>query len=410
MKVLQINAVNAVASTGTIVSDLSNALLNSGHNCIVAFSKGISNKTSKEFVIGNNADTKLHGLLSRITGKQGYFSVKSTQNLLKFMDNYKPDVVVLHNLHGNYINFPLLLKYLANNDIATVAVLHDCWFYTGKCCHYTVEKCYKWKENCGKCPALKKHNKSWFFDRTYKMLSDKINLFGSIKRLAVVGVSDWVLNEAKSAPVFKKAKIFKRIYNWLDTGVFAPAHKTTSLKEILGLADKRVILSVAYGWSVDKGIDTIIDISKLLRDDERILLVGDIQQGIVLSDKIIHIPTTDSIDELTQYYSIADVFVQPSLEETFGKVTAEALACGTPVVCFNSTTTPELVDQDCGVVLDSFDAESMLMAARTIINEGKEKYFQACRNRAMSLFSKDKNIEEYFEVFDQLIALKGETK
>lgn len=402
MKVLQINAVNAVASTGRNVLELSSFLENLGHKSVVAYSKGSSVNTDNEYKIGSNFDTKLHALLSRITGKQGYFSKYATKKLLKYMDSFKPDIVVLHNLHGNFINLPSLLKYLAKNDIATVAVLHDCWFYTGKCCHYSVERCYKWTDTCGGCPSLKKHNVSWLFDRTREMQKDKTELFASIPRLAVVGVSDWITNEVLRAPVFKNAQMFKRIYNWVDTDTFS-LKETGALKSKLGLENKKVILSVAYGWTKDKGMNTILEMSQKLNENEIILLVGDILESVALNDNIIHIPTIDSPEQLAEYYSMADVFVQPSLEETFGKVTAEALACGTPVVCFNSTTTPELVGDDCGIVLNEFNADSMLMVAREILATGKDRYYDNCRNKAVCLFSREKNINEYFELFKDLL-------
>lgn len=405
MKILQINAVNSVASTGQIVKDLNDVLLNKGFESVVAYSKGFSYNLQNEFKMGSVFDTKVHAFLSRLTGKQGYFSKRPTKKLLSFMDNYKPDIVVLHNLHANFINLPLVLKYLAKKDIATVAVIHDCWLYTGKCCHYTVENCYNWKNVCQNCPSLKKHNTSWFFDRTRKLQKDKIELFGSIPRLAVVGVSDWITNEVAQSPVFKNAKVFRRIYNWVDTNTFTeqPSYDSDDIKEKLGLKGKKVLLSVAYGWSKDKGINTILEMSEKLNNDEIILLVGDITSDIALNDNIVHIPTTNSAEELAQYYSLADVFIQPSLEETFGKVTAEALSCGTPVVCFNSTTTPELVGDDCGIVLDEFNVDSMLMAAREILATGKDKYYKGCSNKAVSLFSKEKNINEYFELFKYLI-------
>ena len=405
MKVLQINAVNAVASTGSITKDLNDALIQNGIDSMVAYSKGLPLSEENEYVIGNTLDTKVHAFLSRLTGKQGYFSVCSTKKFLEFMDSYKPDVVVLHNLHGNFINLPLLLKYLAKNDIATVAVLHDCWFYTGKCCHYTVEKCFKWKNTCGNCPSLKKHNISWFFDKTKKMQSDKIKLFNAIPRLAVVGVSDWITDEAKKSKVFEKSKVFKRIYNWVDTDIFS-YNSNATVREKLGLMDKKVILSVAYGWTKDKGINTILEMSEKLNDGEKILLVGDISSDIALNDNIVHIPTTNSAEELASYYSLADVFVQPSLEETFGKVTAEALACGTPVVCFNSTTTPELVGTDCGIILDDFSADSMLSSVREVLDKGKDKYYNSCRNKAVNLFSIENNVNDYIGLFNELVNLK----
>ena len=401
MKVLQINAVNKISSTGRTASELSEYLWNNGHECINAYSKGVSVDKTREFVIGNNVDTKLHGLFSRVFGLQGYFSKTATKKLLRFMDNYNPDVIILRNLHGNYINLPLLLKYLAKNDIATVAVLHDCWFFTGKCCHYTVDGCYKWQEKCGSCPSLKKYNKSWFFDRTAKMLSDKKKLFGAIPRLAVVGVSDWLINEAKKAPVFENAKVFKRIYNWIDTETFSPQN-SESLRQRLGLIDKKVILAVAGGWSKEKGIDTLLDISKQLTDDEKLVIVGNIS-NIELNDNIIHLPATTSVDELAEIYSLADVFVQPSLEETFGKVTAEALATGTPAVCFNSTANPELIGEGCGSVVETGDINAFIRKVQEIAQNSKQEHIAVCRAFAVNNFDKDTNFKEYLNLFEEII-------
>lgn len=400
MKVLQINAVNKIASTGRTCFEMSEYFNTSGHTYVVAFSKGPSVNVDREYVIGSSLDVKFHGLMSRISGKQAYFSHCATKKLLKFIYNYKADVVVLDNLHGNYINLPMLLKYLAKNDIPTVAVLHDCWFYTGKCCHYTAQGCFKWKETCGNCPQLKKYNKSWLFDRTSKLIKDKIKLFGNIPRLAVVGVSDWILNEAKQAPVFRKAKIFKRIYNWIDTEVFYQQN-IKDLRNKFGLEDKKIILSVASAWSKEKGIDTVLKIAERLKDDEKYLLVGNID-SITLPDNILHIPATNSVEELVNYYSLADVFVQPSTQETFGKVAAEALACGTPVICFNSTANPEVVGDGCGYVVNNGDIDNMILKIRLIFKNGKEYYSNNCCNFATQNFEKKTSLKEYSNLFKNI--------
>lgn len=401
MKVLQINAVNKLSSTGRNVYELSEYLNNNGNSCVVAFSKGPSVTPENEFKIGNRIDVKIHGLLSRILGKQGYFSKNATRKLLKFMTKYKPDAVVLNNLHGNYINLPMLLRYLSKKNIATIAVLHDCWFYTGRCCHYTTDNCYKWQEKCKDCPSLKKYNVSWFFDRTSKMQKDKIELFGSIPRLAVVGVSEWITNEAIKSPVFKNAKEFKRIYNWIDTNTFKPCD-TKKEREKFGLKDKKVILSVANGWNKEKGLNTILELSYKLSADERIMLVGNIPEYIELNEKIIHIPTTNSIQELVVYYSMADVFLQPSLEETFGKVTAEALSCGTPVVCFNSTANPELVGDGCGAAIDVGNTSALLKEIRNIMSLGKEMFSNKCRSFAEQNFSITTSLDGYLSLIEKM--------
>lgn len=401
MRILQINAVNQIGSTGRNVSETADFLQREGHTCAVAYSVGPTVRSEIEFHLGSAVDTKLHGLLSRVSGKQGYFSKRATRKLLSFTDKFAPDVVVLHNLHANYIHLPMLLGYLAEKDIVTVAVLHDCWFYTGKCCHYTVVGCIKWQERCGNCPALKKYNISWFFDKTAEMLADKKALFGAIPRLGVVGVSDWLTKEAQKAPVFQNAKVIQRIYNWVDTDLFIP-QDTTALRAQMGLQNKQVLLCLASGWSKAKGLDTVLRLAERLTKEQILLLVGNAPQEQLTDPQIRHIPATNDTKELAALYSMADVFVQPSLEETFGKVTAEALSCGTPVVCFDSTANPELVGEGCGTVVPVGDVQAMNNAIQQILKQGKEAFSPNCRNYAVEHFQKGRNLKEYLNLFEIL--------
>lgn len=407
MKILQINAVNKIGSTGRNCYEISNFLIKKGSTCVTACSVGNGSYDKNEFIIGNKFDTKIHGLFSRISGMQGYFSIKATKKLLDYMGKFNPDVVLLGNLHGNYINLPMLLKYLSKKDIITVVVLHDCWFYTGKCCHYTIDKCYKWLEKCGNCPSLKKYNKSWFLDRTEKMLNDKKNLFNAIPRLAVVGVSNWITKEAKKAPVFKNAKEIIKIYNWIDSEKFYPRN-IEKLKEKLGLKDYKILLCVASNWNAEKGIESIINLSYKLKENEKIIIIGSIIKDYrkKINEKIIHIPATNSMDTLAEYYSIADVFVQTSLEETFGKVSAEALACGTPVVCFDSTANSELVGERCGFVVKVRDINEFYQKVEKILAKGKNFYSENCIKFAKDNFNKEKNIEQYIRLFQKMVLEK----
>lgn len=402
MKILQINAVNKISSTGRNVHELNTCFEQKGDLCVAAFSEGKLTDPAREYIIGSNFGRKLHALFSRISGKQGYFSTLATKDLLGMMKTLTPDVVILNNLHGNFINLPLLLDYLAKNDIPTVAVLHDCWFYTGKCCHYTLCGCSKWKELCNDCPALKTYNKSWFFDKTEQMHKDKIRLFGAIPRLAVVGVSDWITNEAKNSPVFKNAKTVKRIYNWIDTDVFSPSDPY-DLKYLHRLDSEKIILCVASGWSAEKGLDTVKYIADNLKNDERLIVVGDMPDGVRFNKNVITVPKTDSVETLVDYYSLADVFVQPSLQETFGKVTAEALACGTPVITFDSTANPELVGENCGAAVPFGDNAKMLAEIRTVLSNGKAYYKDSCTAFAATNFSKQKSLDEYYELIGNLL-------
>lgn len=401
MRILQINAVYRNLSTGVNVYEMNRAFRAQGHQCIAAFAVGAVNEPTEEYKIGTIHGQKMHALLSRITGLQGYFSRFSTKKLLRFMDQFQPDVVVLNNLHANYIHLPMLLKYLARKDIPTVAVLHDCWFYTGKCCYYTAEGCEKWKTCCGKCPAKKQYNKSWFFDRSRKIHKDRIKLFGAIPRLGVVAVSDWLCEQAKQSPVFAGAKEITRIHNWIDTDVFAPADGADLRKE-LKLEGKKVLLAVAATWEKRKGLDALLSIAERLTEDEQLIIVGSLKNNTNLPANVLHVDRTGSREVLAQYYSMADVFLQPSLEETFGKVTAEALCCGTPVVCFDSTANPELVGEDCGAVVPAGYAKGMLHEARKILANGKAAYLDACRSAAKIRFDANNSFEQYMKLCQHL--------
>lgn len=405
MKILQINVVNKILSTGRNVAEMNNYFEEKGNICATAYSKGPSTDPEHEFVIGSSLDVKVHALLSRLFGKQGYFSFSSTRKLLKFMDDFAPDIVVLNNLHGNYINLPMLLEYLAKKNIVTVAVLHDCWFFTGKCCHYTVDKCYRWQEDCGNCPSLKKYNVSWFFDKTPEMLSDKKRLFGKIKNLAVVGVSDWLCGEAKKAPVFENARAITRIYNWIDTDFFKPAD-TVALRKELGVENNKIILFAASNWTMQKGLKTAKEVSERLGENETMLVVGNLPDGFEFNDRVIVRPRTDSMEQLIEYYSLVDVFVQPSLEETFGKVIAEAEACGTPVICFNSTANPEIVGERCGERVAPGDLDGLMLAIRRVLKNGKETYSKNCRDFVIDNFNLEKSMEQYASLFEKMIKEK----
>ena len=401
LKLLQINAVNRRLSTGRTAYEMNQSLSALGHTCVTAFASGRVEDPGEEYLIGKGLGQKAHALLSRATGLQGYFSRHATNKLLRYMDEFQPDVVVLRNLHANYIHLPKLLSYLGEKDIPTVVVLHDCWFYTGKCCHYTSAGCNKWQTGCGGCVTLKKYNKSWLFDRTAKMIADKERLFSQIPRLAVVGVSEWLTEEAKKAPVFKSAKTIERIYNWIDLKKFHPVDGAARRAQ-MGLDGKKVILCVASRWSNEKGLQTVLKLSEMLKENERLVVVGNLPAGVQMNKRVVLVPATDSVEELVELYSMADAFLQPSPEETFGKVSAEALACGTPVVCFNSTANPELVGDGCGKVVPVGEVEELLAAAREIVACGKDHYSENCRSFASALFDRERNIAQYEELFRAL--------
>ena len=396
MKILHINAINDVKSTGRICKELAAVHREYGHETRVAHSTGPV--TEGSYVIGDAVDVKLHALHARITGRQGYASRLATENLVREIERYGPDVVHLHNLHANYLHLKTLFDYLAVRDIPTVLTLHDCWFFTGKCTHYAAAGCDKWQHGCGECPLLKSDIPSWLFDRTSEMLADKRRWLTAIPRLGVVGVSDWITTEARFS-FLGQANVIRRIHNWVDLDVFRPT-ETATLRERLGLTNKTVLLGVASTWGEAKGLTAFLDLARS-RPDDTFLLIGQLDD-MQLPDNVLHIPETNDARELARYYALADVFLNLSEEESFGNVTVEAMACGTPVVVIDATASPELVTDETGAVVSTRRLEDIAYGIDRVLARGKAAYSDACVTHARTNFALHDRARDYLDVYETL--------
>ena len=398
MKIVQINCVYEYSSTGRTTMEMHEYCMSYGIESHV-FCMNKSDADNNVYYVGTQLDHKLHALWSRIWGMQGFFSKSATRKMVSQLKRIQPDVVILRNLHSNFVNLPILLGYLAKYDIPTIVVLHDCWFFTGHCTHYTAHKCYKWQSECKNCKLMKLDNPSLFFDTSRKMFRAKKELFVSIPRLAVVGVSDWITDEGHKAPIFQNAKIFQRIYNWINLKPFHPKD-TILLRKKLGLKDTDfVALGVSMSWDYRKGMEIFFDIAERI-PDITIIMIGCLPDCELLPN-ILNVPPMGAVDELVEYYSLADVLFNFSIQETFGKVAAEALACGTPLIVNETTANPELPGE-CGFVVKNNDVNNLIRAVNTLRSRGKGYYQQMCVERAHNLFEKDKNIEQYIELFNIL--------
>lgn len=404
MKIVQINAVYKASSTGRTTLEMHNALRTMGHESYV-FCCNMHNPIDNVFRVGFLLDHKIHALCSRIFGLQGYFSFMATRRLITHLRSISPDIVILRNLHNNYVNFPMLLKYLEGAGCGVIDVLHDCWSFTGHCSYYTKQNCSKWQNECHNCQYLFEGNKSYFFDNSSAIFRMKRRRFNKLKNLAVVGVSKWITNEAKKSPIFDNAKLIIPIYNWINLEVFKP-REASELRTKLNIAlNQFVVLGVSQGWSPQKGLLNFISIAKRM-PDIMFVMVGNMAKNMTLPSNIISIPPTSSIDELCQYYSMADVFLNFSVQETFGKVTAEAVSCGTPVIVNDATATPELCGEGCGYIIHNNDEDAAISAIKIIESKGKGNYTDKCRKFAVDNFDMGKGIEKYMQVFQQLHGFK----
>ena len=397
MKIVQINAVYEYSSTGRTTKEMHEHFLSKGIDSYV-FCRNLSSPKDNIYKIGGTCDYKFHSFMSHLLDAQGLFSSVSTSSVVKHLQKINPDVVILRNLHSNYINYPILLKYLASEDIPTIVVLHDVWTFTGHCCFYTEDRCNKWLTSCGHCPAIHKYNSSWIMDRSASNFKKKLSLFNSIPRLAVVGVSDWVTNEAKKSPVFANAKIFQRIYNWIDLKKFHP-FDSSSLREKMGINNYFTVLSVAQGWNEAKGLFKIFEVANKM-PDVKFVLVGRMAYYGIFPDNVISVGTTSNVQELAQFYSMADVFLVCSVQETFGKVSAEALACGTPVIANNSTANPEIADEKCGLSFNNNDVTEIISAIENMRSRLQNHDLkEICVQRALNEFDFNKQIKKYLSLF-----------
>ncbi|MGN0571787.1 MAG: glycosyltransferase [Candidatus Fimenecus sp.] len=402
MRVLQINGIESILSTGRTVTEFDQFL--SAHNVDSYIACSVTAGDTGGYTIGTPFEKKLHGLLSRLTGKQAWFSRKGTEGLLSYMDEIQPDIVILRVLHGNFIQFPMLMQYFAEKKIAVVLCLHDCWFFTGKCCYYSQSGCNKWQNGCGDCPRIHLDNISWFFDRTAWLWKEKKRCYDALETLGVIGVSDWITEEAKKAPLLQNAKKIECIYNGIDFEKFHIAKQAAAhLREKYNLTNCKILLGVSSDWSARKGLAELTQLAKMVSAQEKIVCIGRMPSGYTVPKNVLHIPKTDNVQTLAAWYSAADVFLNLSKEETFGKVSAEALSCGAPVVCFDTTANPELVGDGCGAVCRENSVDAYYACVQKILESGRQSFEQTCVAFAHQNFDKEINYAKTLVFLESLL-------
>lgn len=397
MKVVHINAVYGATSTGTITKDLHTLSLDSGIDSYVVYSYANQNPQNG-YKMGGRLQRKWHALLSRINGAMGYYSRLSTLKLLGFLNKIKPDIIHLHNLHGCYINLNLLLRYAAKKDLSVVVTLHDCWFYTGGCYHYTLANCQKWKSECGACPQRYSGTPAYVVDYSKKILRDRIKYFGSINRLYVVGVSQWITDEAMRN-VFKNKRCL-RIYNGVDLSIFKPT--LSDLKKTHGIEDKFVILGPATKWLNPINSEALRYISEKMTADMVFMIFGVPTHIESPYSNVIFVPYITDRIQLAELYSSADVFINCTREESLSLINVEAQACGTPVITYRNTGVQETVDGECGYSVENGDVEEMFSYIQLIYQQGKSVYSQKCINWVAKKFEINGNYNEYINLYREI--------
>jgi len=396
MKVLQINSFCGKFSTGRIALDIHKLLIKQGHESVIAYGRGEPLNCDNTIKIGNKIDFYNHVLKTRLLDRHGFGSKKATEDFVDEIKNYNPDIIHLHNIHGYYLNIEVLFNFLKEFNKPVVWTLHDCWAFTGHCSHFDYANCYKWETHCQKCPERKSYPKSIFIDNSYNNYEKKRKLFTSLDKLTLVTPSEWLAKLVKRS--FLKEYPVKIINNGIDLNAFTPT--SSNFRNRYNLENKFVILGVASKWTSRKGLQYFMELSKMLSENEIIAIVGLSKKQLkILPPNIIGIAWTNSINELAEIYSAADVFVNPTLEENYPTVNLEAQACGTPVITFNTGGSPETIDSSTAYVIKKGNFIELIHAINRVKVEGKDKYSEECVSRVRRLYNKNSNFQNYIHLY-----------
>ena len=329
-----INVVCGIRSTGRICTDLAAALEEQGHEVKIAYGREEVPEQFKKYAvrIGNDLDVKLHGLKARLFDGCGFGSKKATEKFIEWVKEFDPDVIHLHNLHGYYINIEVLFDYLRTCRKRIIWTLHDCWAFTGHAAFCEAANCERWITGCYDCPKKNDYPAS-LFDKSTENWKKKKNLMEGIPNLTIVTPSEWLANLVRNSFLAQYPVLV--IHNGLNTSVFKPTD--SDVKERLGLQNKKIVLGVAELGEKRKGLDDFISISKMLPTQYQVVLVGLSRKQVrYLPKAIVGIERTNSVNELVELYTAADVYVNPTYEDNYPTTNLEAIACGTPVITYNT--------------------------------------------------------------------------
>lgn len=395
MKILQINTTVNSGSTGRIAEDIGKTLLLNNHKSYVAYGRGNQQSTSNLIKVGNVFDTYFHGLKSLLTDRHGFGSKRATIKLIKKIELISPNVIGLHNIHGYYLNIEIFFKYINKKNIPLIWTFHDCWPMSGHCAFLQCNKC----KDC-----QNKYPKSIFLNQSSRNYNDKKKIFSEIKNLTIVTPSMW-LKKIVEKSFFNQSVTC--INNGIDLERFKISNNYKKLSGKLNLTKTKIILGVASIWDERKGFDDFIKLSALINSKFKIILIGlSKKQMKKLPSNIIGVQRTENISELVSYYNLADVFINPTSADNFPTTNLESLACGTPVVTYNTGGSPESIDSNTGIVVEEGDLKGLLLAVDKIISSKTNFSKEQCRSRAEKFYDKKDRFNDYLELYKQAYKIK----
>lgn len=386
MKIVQLNAVCGVGSTGQIAFQISQLSVSNSIDNYVLYTSGVCNNDHC-IKYSTRLQTKFNALLAKVFGNYGFNSYSSTYRLIRLLNKIKPDIIHLHNIHSHDFNLSIFFKYLKKTNVRVIWTFHDCWAFTGYCMHFDRLECDKWQSQCKDCPQRKKY--SLFTDKSQKLFKKKKELFTSISDMTIVSPSKWLADLTKHS--FLSKYPIEVIYNGIDLDVFIP--RESNFREKHTLENKKIVLGIPKGK-----FEYFLELNELLSYEYKLVLVGLKESDIEkMPSDILALPYTKDRIELAEIFTASDVYINTTLEDTFPTVNLESLACGTPVITFNTGGSPEAIDDKTGIVIPKRDIKAMYEAVTEICN-GPD-LSKACIERANRLYNKNDRFNEYLDLY-----------
>ncbi|WP_338617055.1 glycosyltransferase family 4 protein [Achromobacter sp. E1] len=354
----------------------------------------------------------LHGKLLRKVNRltRGVEKVLSLQSQLysngmhmRRMEAFREaDLVHYHIIHSGFLSMQSLPAM--TGDKPSLWTLHDPWAMTGHCIHPF--SCQRWKTGCGQCPDLK---------TDFAIQRDTTALNFRLKRMAyrrsnfeILVASSWMENMVRQSPLMDDVPVHKVPFG-LDLDFFKPGDQAAA-KVRLGIEPHRLVLCFRSVVNDFKGLQYVIEALDRLQTQVPICLLTLNDKGRIEKFKdrfqVVELGWTNDDSVMQDVYSATDLFLMPSLADSFGLMAVEAMACGKPTICFEGTALPEVVfTPEAGLAVPSRDSAALAAAMERLIADPQERLARGARSRQLAEQHYDIRLqaERMVDVYERVI-------
>lgn len=389
-------------SISKIAEGLTDYLLAHGYEAFGGYARN-SLPRANSFLFGGKVASWWHHLLFRFTGLDGSYSRMATKRLLREMERRKVDTVYLMMAHSWFINETMFFDYIKRKHLGLVYVMLDEYCYLGKC-HFS-QGCTAYLQECRSCPQVKKYPQSFSKQSGHKIYLRKKANYAGLERSVFVG-PQMTLDRACKSPLLEGKKM-RLADESIDVSVYRP-RDTKRLREELGIsAEKIVCMCVAVydgAHHERKGVPYYIELARRFENDERyvfvqVAYVADYPGG--LPKNYIPIGFVRDKEKVAEYLSLGDLFIFPSLADTMPNTCIEALACGTPLLCWRIYGNETMAPEELGTFVTPKSLDEMESVVRNLQPKTQEM-IDKCRAYAVERYDNQRYFEKLVAYGEEL--------